>query len=73
MVSLTPDQQKEFVRDHPDAFSPESGAWGRQGCTRVDLAAVDEATLGEAMTLAWRNASAARKARSQRKGSQRDR
>jgi hypothetical protein len=56
MVKLTPEQQRRFLRDHPDAFSPESGAWGRQGCTRVRLQAVDAETLGEAMTLAWRNA-----------------
>lgn len=56
MVQLTPDQQAVFVRDHPDAFLPESGAWGRGGSTRVVLASIDEETLGEAMTLAWRNA-----------------
>lgn len=56
MVKLTPEQQQEYLREHPDAFSPESGAWGRQGCTRVRLQAVDADTLGEAMTLAWRNA-----------------
>jgi hypothetical protein len=55
MVKLTPDQQREFVRDHPSAFAPESGAWGRQGSTAVRLAAIDEETLGEALTLAWRN------------------
>ena len=60
MVQLTPEQQQEYLREHPDAFSPESGAWGRQGCTRVRLAAVDEDTLGEAMTLAWQNNSTAR-------------
>jgi hypothetical protein len=53
MVKLTPEQQEQFIRDHPAAFAPESGAWGRQGCTRVTLAAVDEETLGEAMTLAY--------------------
>jgi len=56
MVQLTPEQQAVFVRDHPDAFLPESGAWGRNGSTRVVLASIDEDTLGEAMTLAWRNA-----------------
>jgi hypothetical protein len=55
MVKLTPEQQQRFVREHPDIFVPESGAWGRQGCTRVRLAAADEETLGEAMTLAWQN------------------
>jgi hypothetical protein len=56
MVKLTPEQQQQFVREDPKTFSPESGAWGRQGCTRVRLVSVDEETLGEAMTLAWQNA-----------------
>jgi hypothetical protein len=61
MVKLTPDQQQEVLRTHPAAFSPEAGAWGRSGCTRVALAVVDEETLGEAMTFAWRNLSKAPK------------
>jgi len=55
MVKLTPEQQETFVRDHPAAFAPENGAWGRQGCTAVRLDVADEDTVGEAMTLAWRN------------------
>ena len=55
MVKLTPDQQKRFVEEAPGAFAPESGAWGRSGCTSVRLEAVDGDTLGEAMTLAWKN------------------
>ena len=55
MVKLTPDQQATFIEDHPRAFTPEAGAWGRSGCTRVVLKAVDEDALGEALTLAWRN------------------
>ncbi|MGB7623578.1 MAG: MmcQ/YjbR family DNA-binding protein [Terriglobia bacterium] len=55
MVKLTPDQQQNFVRENPAAFMPESGAWGRQGCTSVRLDLVDEETLGEAITLAWQN------------------
>jgi hypothetical protein len=58
MVALTPEQQAVFVRAHPDAFLPESGAWGRNGSTRVVLASVEEETLGEAMTLAWQGAAA---------------
>jgi hypothetical protein len=60
MVKLTPEQQQEFIARDP-AFAPENGAWGRQGCTRVQLDAVDEETLGEAMTLAWQTVAAARK------------
>ena len=56
MVKLTPAQQKAFVDANRGTFEPASGAWGRQGCTMVALKAVDEETLGEAITLAWRNA-----------------
>ena len=56
MVSLTREQQRDWVRAHPHAFAPVKGAWGEQGATNVRLGAVDEEALGEAMTLAWRNA-----------------
>jgi hypothetical protein len=61
MVKLTPDQQASFVEDHPGAFTPEAGAWGRSGCTRVILEAVGEDALGEALTLAWKNTRKTRK------------
>jgi hypothetical protein len=76
MVSLTPDQQRSWVRAHPAAFAPVKGAWGEQGATGVRLEAVDEEALGEALTLAWRNAvekgptrTAGRKPRVKRKAS----
>ena len=56
MVKLTPAEQGEFMRAHPGVFAPEAGAWGQAGCTRVTLEAVDEETLGEVMTLAWKHA-----------------
>jgi hypothetical protein len=56
MVALTPEQQQRFMQEDPASFTPESGAWGRGGSTRVRLDAVDEDTLGDAMTLAWQNA-----------------
>ena len=55
MVALTPDQQRRFIGDDPNSFTPESGAWGRTGSTRVRLAAADEEAVGEALTLAWQN------------------
>jgi hypothetical protein len=58
MVKLTPEEQHLFVRGHSAAFAPENGAWGRQGCTAVRLDAADPEVVGEAMTLAWRNAAA---------------
>ncbi len=56
MVNLTPDQQRTFLRDHPGVFVPAAGAWGAQGSTTVRLVAADEEVVGEALTLAWRNA-----------------
>ena len=55
MVKLTPNQQKDFIEAHPEMFVPESGAWGRSGCTRVLLKAAREDAVGEALTLAWQN------------------
>ena len=63
MVALTPDQQRAWVRDLPDAFVPVNGKWGEQGATTVRLVAVDEEALGGALTLAWQNAKAKRAAR----------
>lgn len=72
MVKLTPEQQAEFMREDAATFVPASGAWGRDGYTTVQLSTVDEATLGEAMTLAWQNAAAKpASARSKPKRSQR--
>ena len=67
MVKLTPEQQQTFIDDHPQAFAPESGAWGRAGCTRVRLKSVDEDTLGEALTLAWQATAAQPPARASKR------
>ena len=56
MVSLTPEQQRSRVRVSPEAFRPVNGTWGEQGATLVRLSAVDEETLGDALTLAWQHA-----------------
>ncbi len=55
MVGLTPEQQELAVRDCA-ALTPAKGAWGAKGATLVRLAAVDEETLGAALTQAWQNA-----------------
>ena|SRR5688572_3026989 len=67
MVKLTPEQQREFLDVHPAVFEPESGAWGRQGCTRVLLASADSDVVGEAMTLAWQAANTPAKPRARKK------
>jgi hypothetical protein len=56
VVMLTPEQQRSFVREQPGVFEPVAGAWGAQGSTQVRLNAIDEEALGEALTVAWRNA-----------------
>lgn len=55
MVQLKPEQQADFLLLDQSTFAPASGGWGRQGSTTVQLALVNEDTLGEAMTLAWQN------------------
>jgi YjbR len=67
MVSLTPDQQARFMREYPEMFVPAAGAWGRGGATMVQFAAADQEVVGEAMTLAWQAAMAAKPTRAKRK------
>ena len=70
VVMLTPQQQQQIL-ERSGSFTPESGAWGRSGCTRVHFVEVDEETLGEVLTMAWQNAAArgsGKAARPSRKG-----
>lgn len=54
MVKLPVDQQARFLDSNPE-FRPASGAWGRQGCTLIELRDADEEIVGEAATIAWQN------------------
>ncbi len=54
-LMLTPEQQHDFMREHPRMFVPAPGAWGRGGATMVQFAEADEEVVGEAVTLAWKN------------------
>jgi hypothetical protein len=58
MVKVTPGEQRELMRSAPKSFTPASGAWGRQGCTMVQLDAIDEATVRGALLLAWEGTAA---------------
>ena len=53
MIKLLPEQQAEFLRDHPAMFTPSPGAWGRQGCTDVILAKARGPAVRSAMQLAY--------------------
>jgi hypothetical protein len=55
MVKLTPTQQEDFVKSHPAAFGPVTGAWGRKGCTHILLAKSNKRALKAAILAAWRN------------------
>ena len=58
MVAVTPEEQRELVRASPSVFAPSAGAWGRQGCTNVRLAAADVRSVQGALILAWEVAAA---------------
>jgi hypothetical protein len=53
MVKVTPAEQEKLVRAEPSVYSPEAGAWGRRGCTRVNLKAAKRTTLRRALAAAW--------------------
>jgi hypothetical protein len=55
MVKLTPQQQTEFIQNHPQAFEPISGAWGRRGATKVLLKTATKAAVAPALVAAWTN------------------
>lgn len=59
MVILTPEQQAEFIHDHPEVFAPAAGAWGRKGATIVCLPKARRAELQRALEAALENVAAA--------------
>ena len=67
-LMLTPDQQRRFLREHPQAFKPAAGAWGLAGATLLHFASIDEEIMGEVLTLCWQNALAKAEAKKGRTG-----
>ena len=55
MVKMSPQQQAQFLKSHPEVFSPSTGAWGRQGSTSVRLKAATKSLVRDALKAAWRN------------------
>ena len=53
MVKLEPDEQRVFLKAHPESFVPSAGAWGRQGCTNVILEKAKRPAVRSALRLAW--------------------
>jgi hypothetical protein len=55
-LKLTPEQQRQFITEYPNVFSPAAGAWGRNGSTIVQITIAKSNFVERAMRLAWRNA-----------------
>ena len=55
MVKLTPEQQRNFMKEHPKVFSPAAGAWGRSGATIVQIPIAKNDVVERAMRCAWCN------------------
>jgi len=55
MVKLSPEDQHNFSKDYPEAFTPVKGVWGRRGATSVHLKAAKKDVLSKAIQAAWRN------------------
>jgi len=53
MVKLRHDQQDAFTRARPAVFAPVPGGWGRRGATHITLEAADDATVYDALLMAW--------------------
>jgi len=68
MVKLSPEDQHNFSKDHPAAFVPVKGTWGRRGATSVVLKNADQGTLVKAIHAAWRNTAPERLLKNQNAG-----
>ena len=55
VLKLTPEQQKAFIAEQPEIFSPVQGGWGRMGMTFLDLKQADEAIMTGALKTAYNN------------------
>jgi hypothetical protein len=55
MVKLSPEDQKEFVRNSPRVFTLVKGGWGRRGATTINLPAATTEMVRKALTTACLN------------------
>lgn len=53
MVKVAPARQRRLMKSHPGVFWPAAGAWGKRGCTLVDLSAAGHAVVRAAIAEAW--------------------
>src|SRR4029453_16454970 len=53
MVAISPQEQDLLLQQHPNAFAPAPGAWGRAGSTSVRLAVAPRLAVKYALESAW--------------------
>ena len=61
MVKLTPEQQRNLLKEAPDVFNPCAGAWGEQGATSVLLPRAKVEMLRSALKAASKNVATKKK------------
>ena len=59
-VMVNPHEQDLLVQNHPRAFIPASGAWGRSGSTSVRLSLAPKRAVALALESAWSRRAPAR-------------
>lgn len=59
MVKVPVALQQRLVAAHPGVFAPATGAWGRAGCTMVQLEPAPLDVVREALAEAWQWGTAA--------------
>ena len=52
-IMLSPTDQDLLVREHPKAFAPAAGAWGKTGSTSVTLRTAPRRVVTMALESAW--------------------
>jgi hypothetical protein len=53
VLVLSPEEQRELIRKHPEMFEPIPGGWGLRGSTQVLLKQITRPVLEAAMRKAW--------------------
>ena len=55
VLKLTLEQQRAFIIDQPQIFSPVQGGWGRMGMTYIQLDQADESIMAGGLKTAYQN------------------
>ena len=59
-VMVKPHEQDLLVKEHPRAFTPVSGSWGRAGATAVKLSTAPRRAVALALESAWHHRASAK-------------